>query len=386
MLEKKKFLTILGLFFGVFVTGADSFIISPILPEIARSFNASIALSAYGVTIYAIFFAVGSPLFGPLGDRYNKKTLLIIGILIFFVGSLLCGFSHTLIEFYIYRTIAGIGASLFVPNVWAFIGSNFNGKKLNQVMGIVMSGLSLSIAIGVPLGTLLAQLSNWHMAFWGSAVLTLVALLFILFAPKQNIINSKSVSYLASFKNVFLTKNAVPALMITLSWMIGFYGIYTFLGTYIQNNFKFNVAMTGYVFIAYGLSNFIASFFGGKVMNITGKKRSINLNAIFSIVFILGFIISKNNIWGIIILLILLAFAQGFGVTSLNSYIVNVVPSNRSTLMSFNSSFLYLGLTIGSGIGGIIYDSFGFAGVCLMASLGLFFAIIITNLLKGETQ
>ncbi|WP_395320455.1 MFS transporter [Fructilactobacillus frigidiflavus] len=304
---------------------------------------------------------------------------------IFFFGTLLCGFASNIIEFYVYRAVAGIGASLFVPNVWAFIGTNFNGKKLNQVMGIVMSALSLSIVIGVPLGTTLAQLSNWHMAFWGSALLTLFAFIFILFVPKQvNPSNPIKISYMKSFKNVFTTKNAFPTLMITLTWMIGFYGVYTFLGTYIQNNFGFDVAMTGYVFIAYGLSNFIASFFGGKVMNKLGKKKSINLNAILSIIFILGLILSQNNIWMIVVLLILLAFAQGFGVTSLNAYIVNVVPSNRSTLMSFNSSFLYLGLTLGSGIGGIIYESFGFVGVCLMAMLGLLIALLITNSLKKK--
>ncbi len=248
-----------------------------------------------------------------------------------------------------------------------------------------MSALSLSIVIGVPLGTTLAQLSNWHMAFWGSALLTLFAFIFILFVPKQvNPSNPIKISYMKSFKNVFTTKNAFPTLMITLTWMIGFYGVYTFLGTYIQNNFGFDVAMTGYVFIAYGLSNFIASFFGGKVMNKLGKKKSINLNAILSIIFILGLILSQNNIWMIVVLLILLAFAQGFGVTSLNAYIVNVVPSNRSTLMSFNSSFLYLGLTLGSGIGGIIYESFGFVGVCLMAMLGLLIALLITNSLKKK--
>ncbi|USS91301.1 MFS transporter [Fructilactobacillus carniphilus] len=75
MSKNKKFFTILGLFFGVFVTGADSFIISPMLPEIAHSFATSITLAAYGVTIYAICFAVGSPLFGPLGNRYKKKVV-----------------------------------------------------------------------------------------------------------------------------------------------------------------------------------------------------------------------------------------------------------------------------------------------------------------------
>ncbi|WP_105956863.1 MFS transporter [Apilactobacillus quenuiae] len=383
MSKGKNILTILGLFFGVFVTGADSFIISPILPEISSSFDESISLTAYGVTIYALCFAIGAPIFGPLGDRYDKKKLLIIGILIFLLGTLFCGFSKNLNEFYICRAIAGIGASLFVPNVWAFIGSNFKGNKLNKVMGIVMSALSLSIAFGVPLGTMLSQLENWHMAFWGSSLLTIYSFILILLVPKQKKpLNNDRISYLKSFKNVFFTHNAIPALMITLTWMTGFYSFYTFLGTYIQNNFNFNVAITGYIFISYGLSNFVTSFFGGKIMDILGKKRSININAFLSIIFIICLNIFKNNIVMFVIMLIFLAFAQGIGVTSLNSYIVNVVPSNRSTLMSFNSSFLYLGLTLGSGAGGIVYELFGFLGICLLSSIGLIISLIVTNSLK----
>ncbi|MGY3743631.1 MFS transporter [Leuconostoc inhae] len=385
MSKNRSGMIILGLFFGVFVTGADSFIISPILPEIATSFKTSVGLTAYGVTIYALCFAFGSPIFGPLGDKYNKKKLLITGIVVFFLGTMLCGFSTNLLSFYIYRAVAGVGASMFVPNVWAFIGSNFDGKRLNHVMGIVMSALSLSIAVGVPLGTTLAQISDWHMAFWGSAVLTFIVLVLIAFIPNQNAINPNArMSYIKSFKNVFLAKNAVIALMITLTWMIGFYSVYTFLGTYIQSTFGFDVAMTGYIFIAYGLSNFIASFFGGKVMTLLGKKRSINLNASISIIIILGLMISENNILILILLLILLAFAQGFGVTSLNAYIVNLVPSNRSTLMALNSSSLYLGLTFGSGIGGQIYEIFGFLGVCSMAIIGFLIAQIITKFLKNN--
>ncbi|MDM5143297.1 sugar efflux transporter [Lactococcus lactis] len=51
---------------------------------------------------------------------------------------------------------------------------------MNKIMGISMAGLSLSVAVGVPLGSFLSQLSNWHSAFWASAVLTVFSLILII--------------------------------------------------------------------------------------------------------------------------------------------------------------------------------------------------------------
>lgn len=74
--------------------------------------------------------------------------------------------------------------------------------------------------------------------------------------------------------------------------------------------------------------------------------------------------------------------AQGLGVTALTTYIVGVVPDKRSTVMSFNSSFLYLGLTLGSLIGAILYSSIGFTGLGIISIIALGIAIIETLKLK----
>ena len=378
---------IIGLFCGVFVTGADSFIISALLPAIATSLSVSTNSAAYGVTIYALCYALGAPFFGPLGDRFNKRLLLLTGCGIFLLGTLLCGFANSLRTFYLYRALAGIGAALFVPNVWAFIGSYFTGNRLNQVMGIVMSALSLSIAIGVPLGALLAQLSSWHMAFWGSAVLTLIALLILtLTIPKRRSPNRPHDHYFASFKQLGHTPHAIPALLITLAWMTGFYSVYTFLGTFATTTFHFNTAQTGKIFMVYGAANFVASFFAGKFMALVGKQRSVIINGLASVA-----LIPALGLWGqhlviLVIILIALALVQGWGVTALTAYIVNIVPSNRSTVMSFNSAFLYYGLTLGSAVGGLLLTKFGFYVVTIGAAMVLLIAVIIAYTLSHATN
>lgn len=383
----QEVLMVIGLFLTVFITGADSFIISPLLPAIENDFSISISSAAFSVTIYALCYALGSPIFGPLGDRFNRKSLLKIGILVFLVGSFLCALANSIDLFYVFRAIAGLGAALTLPNIWATIGAYFNGKRLNTVMGIVMSGLSLSIAIGVPLGTTLSQISDWHMAFWGSGLITLIAFVVLLaVVPSMPIVNTKSSAYFASFKHLVHAPKAIHALLINFVWMFGFYLIYTFLGTFVTQTFHLNTGQTGYVFIAYGLSNFAASFFGGWVTTRLGAKKSVILNGILSVTFVLGLSIFQQTLIFTILFLILLAFVQGFGVTALTTYIVNVVPKNRSTVMSFNSSFLYLGLTFGSMIGGFVYPRYGFIGVGICAAVALALAVVLTQQISKKGQ
>lgn len=380
-----EFMMIVGLFLVVFVMGADSFIISPLLPAIAKDFNVSVGAVALAVTIYALCYALSSPFFGPLGDKFKQKNLLMLGILFFLIGSFLCAVSQNIYQFYCFRAIAGLGAALSMPNVWAIIGNHFEGKKLNIVMGIVMSALSLSIAVGVPLGTTLAQLANWHMAFWGSGILILLVLPVLLGVIPKNRGNSETaLNYLEGFKNLWNSKEALWALSINLIWMFGFYTIYTFLGTYLHDAFNLNVSKTGYVFIVYGLSNFIASFFGGTIISKIGALKNIIINGILSSIFILGLSFYDRRLVNILIFLILIALTQGIGVTALTTYIVNVVPSNRSTVMSFNSSFLYWGLTLGSTFGSIFYEQIGFKGLGIFSSLLILLAVDATYRLNNR--
>lgn len=374
---------IIGLFLAVFVTGVDSFIISPLLPALGHYFHASIPQVSLGVTIYAICYALGCLFWGPLGDRFPKKKLITIGMSIFLIGTFLCGFATGLATFYLFRAIAGIGASLLVPNIWAFIGAHFKGQQLGIVMGITISALSLSIAIGVPIGTLISQLVNWHMAFWGSGFLALFAFVVILITiPSEAPVQTDRINYFANFIKVQRTPNAVASLLTTFLWMFGFYLVYTFLGTFLTNQYHFNTAATGVIFIVYGLSNFAASFIGGFVNNRLGIMNSIRFNGLASVIIIVMIGGLGTKLAVLIPLLVLLALFQGLGVSALNTFIVNVAPANRSSMMSFNNACLYLGLTVGSFTGGFTYASYGFRTLCLIAASGLMLAILNTFRLR----
>lgn len=382
-LSGKDLTIVIGLFFGVFVMGADSFIISPLLPAMAQDFRTSLSAVSYGVTVYAICYAIGSPLFGPLGDRFDRRRLLLLGMAFFWIGTILCATAGNLTEFYIYRALAGLGAAFTMPNVWAFIGSYFSGGPMRRVMGIVMSALSLSIAVGVPLGTALSAISDWHMAFWGSAVLGLIALVLLrLTVPSSKPDAAAQRGYLASYGQVVRTRGAVIGLLVNLSWMFGFYLLYTFLGAFVTDTFGFTTSQSGLVFMAYGAGNFLASFISGSVMSHLGARASIIVPGAASLILALAIGTLGNRLVLLVILLLVLAMAQGFGVPSISTYVVGTVPAHRSTVTSLNSSMLYLGLTLASAVGAPIYTDRSYVVVCVVAAAAFLLAICLTKQLR----
>jgi DHA1 family inner membrane transport protein len=181
-------MTVASFFIAVFIVGLDSFIISALLPTISAAFGTSVSAVGLGVTLYAVFYAVGAPIIAPFSERLPRKRMIMIGLALFTLATFLCGLAKNIAFFYVARSLAGLGAAMFTPNVFAYIGGNFSKENIGKVMGIVMSALSLSIAIGVPIGSFIAGALNWNWTFFCSSIFAAVSFILILaFAQRDSV-------------------------------------------------------------------------------------------------------------------------------------------------------------------------------------------------------
>lgn len=368
-----------GLFLLVFLMGADSFIISPLLVTIAHGYQATVARAALGVTVYAVCYAGGAPFLGPLGERYPAKRLLLGGASVFLVGNLGCAVAPTLGWFYVCRAITGLGAALALPNVWATLGRVFRGKQLAVAMGVTMAALSLAIALGVPLGTAVAAVIGWHGIFWGGAGVSLVCLGVLSVVVPEFPGATKALAYRTSFRQVSQTPHVVRSLGVTLAWMLGFYALYTFLGPALMRELGQTTRQVGRDLMVYGGGNFLASFGSGYLTSRVGLLRSVRVTGSLSVLCVFSLGSFWGGLTGVLVSLLLLALVQGWGVTALTTYVVQLAPTNRTTVMALNNAGLYLGLTLGSLLGGRLFQVGGLGGVGLLAAGALISAVALTR-------
>ncbi len=114
-----------------------------------------------------------APLFGALSDRWGRKRLILPGIATLSAGTILTGFGVDLSSLLVFRALTGIGAGMIEPSVFALVGDRFDYNQRGCAMGLVIGAMVASTLFGVPLGSFLAEVSDWHATFWVVGILAL---------------------------------------------------------------------------------------------------------------------------------------------------------------------------------------------------------------------
>ncbi|MDN2659242.1 MFS transporter [Neptunomonas phycophila] len=130
----------------------DFSIVNVALESIAASLDANHVELELMVAVYGVFFAVCLAMGGRLGDRYGRRTLMSIGVLIFGVSSLACGLAPNMLTLLIARAVQGVGAAMMVPQILSTIHVCLTGRSHSRALGYYSAIGGLSFVTGQVLG------------------------------------------------------------------------------------------------------------------------------------------------------------------------------------------------------------------------------------------
>ncbi len=136
----------------------------PVLLAIKMAFGINERLVSWIFTIYILFFMIGTPLMAKLSDKYGRKTLYILDVLLFAIGSAITVSSTSFDTLLIGRAIQGFGAGGIFPVASAFIGDTFPPEKRGGALGLIGSVWGFSGLLGPILGGLLLSY-GWQWPF-----------------------------------------------------------------------------------------------------------------------------------------------------------------------------------------------------------------------------
>lgn len=156
---------ITALMLAMLLAALDQTIVSTALPKIASDLN---GLSKYSwvATAYLLTSAVSTPLYGKISDMFGRKRIFQSAIIIFLIGSVLCGAAQNMNELIIFRGLQGIGAGGLMTLVFAIIGDIVPPRQRGRYQGYFGAVFAVSSVIGPLLGGLFTDHLSWRWVFY----------------------------------------------------------------------------------------------------------------------------------------------------------------------------------------------------------------------------
>jgi predicted MFS family arabinose efflux permease len=347
-------LHLLPLVLGAFAIGAETFLVSGVLPQIAADLHVTAAAAGSLVTIFALAYAFGSPLIAVATAGVERKRLLIVAIAAFALANLVAAFAPNFASLAAARALLALAAGTFMPAAVAVATALFAAERRGRAIALIYGGMTLATVVGVPAGTYLAAFAGWRAPFFGVAVLAALAAIGVATALPR--LASARAAGFAERLAVMRRPDVLQMLTLTALALVGPFALNTFLGVLAESALGIGGDRLALVLAFFGVVSFLGSQFGGYAADRWPRERFL---AVVFVVLIAAFplmsigprlggeagaalLFAGLALWGL--------FGWAFPIVQ-QARLVTLDPVMAPITLSLNISALYVGVAIGSSLG-----------------------------------
>lgn len=411
----RRNILLIGLILGMFFSALDQTIVGTAMPRIIGELG-GLDILAWVTTTYMLTSTTIVPIAGKLADLYGRRILYVSGLLIFMVGSALCGTSNNMTELIIYRGLQGVGGGIMMPMAMTIVGDIFPPDKRGKWQGVMGALFGLSSIVGPTIGGWIVDYSTWRWVFYinlpvgilaavciylglsgekrikekveidyrgaGTLIVGIVALLLglslggndyawnswqiigsfvtaAIFLSAFILVERKAAEPILSlelFKNrVFTVTNVVGFLM-----GLGMFGAIMFLPLYFQGVIGVSATRSGNTMIPMMFAMILTSIVGGQLVNKIGFRKQLTAGMAFMALgfYLLSTMTVNTTQFTAVIFIIVLGLGMGLVMPTLTIAVQGAFPAEQRGVVTSSSQFFRsIGGTLGVTVLGAVMNS-----------------------------
>lgn len=380
--QKSSSKGIFALALSAFCMGVTEFIVAGILPDIATHFMISQPVAGWLVTIYAIGVVIGAPILTIPISSLDRKYQLMLNLSIFLLANLIVAISDNFYLTLCARFVAGcMHGVFFVIATIAAMKIAKEGKQ-NTALALMVSGLTIALVTGIPLGTFVGQLFGFQAIFWLIVVLTGVAIASVwLIMP--NIQGQRT--FIRNLFRALCVPKLLRAYIVTACTCGASFVLYTYIAEFLLVLSRFDKQSIASILLLYGGSAVVGNLLGGKITDIKGSIISLRLMLGAQIITYALMSISAYSQVFVLINLCVMGMVSFASIAPLKSLAVllshKYAKGFEDSAISVNEGSFNVGIACASALGGAIFAHLGIEFNALFAALFALPALAIVLLM-----
>lgn len=344
-------LALLALAAGGFGIGLTEFVILGLLPEVAGDFDVSEAVAGYLISGYALSVAAGAVGLTLALRRIRPKRALLMLLLLFIAGNLLCAVAPSYPVMLAGRVLAALCHGAFFGIGAAVAAATVPPERSARAIATMFAGLTTANLLGVPLGTFLGQSFGWRSTFWAITLVGIAALASIAAlvpAVPSTPHKDSTTGNLAAIRRPPM----MASLLTTLLAFGGMFGGLTYIAYTLTEVSGFQPGAIPYLLLITGLGVFIGNILGGRLADAYGARALIIGTTALAVVLAAFAVLAWNPIVAVVALF--LVGLLGFGIApGLQLRTMALAPDAPAVASGANIAAFNLGNALGAWLGGL---------------------------------
>jgi EmrB/QacA subfamily drug resistance transporter len=208
--ETRRPFVLAAVMLAMFMAAIEATIVATAMPSIVAELG-GFSLFSWVFSVYLLMQVITIPIYGKLSDLFGRIPVFTVGVIIFLIGSILCGFAETMTMLIIFRLIQGVGAGAVQPIAMTIVGDMYSIEERAKIQGYLAGVWGVSSVIGPALGGFFVIYTDWAWVFWVNIPIGIISILGLLFFLKEDVEKKK---HQIDFLGIGLLFVSIGALMI----------------------------------------------------------------------------------------------------------------------------------------------------------------------------
>lgn len=343
------------LYFNIFLMFLGISIVIPVLPTILHDLDLNGSDLGMLVAVFAMFQMIASPFGGRFADKFGKKIIIIIGLLLFSISEFIFAVGNTFSILLVSRVLGGISAAFVMPGVNGMIGDLSTSENRAKNFSYMSAVINTGFIVGPGVGGFLAEISH-RMPFYFAGALGIIALLFSVFLLKEASDDDTNETARPKIKEPFPYKLFIVPVIIMLILSYGLASTETMFSLYTAEKVGFepkdiSIAITGGAIVGVIFQLFLFEKLVGKI----GEIKLTLFSLIYSVLILGAFVYASHYIT---VMLVSFVIFIGFDLIrpSMTNYFSKLAGNNQGTAGGLNSAATSVGNLIGPLVAGAAFD------------------------------